>query len=278
MTFPHADHLREAGVRHPRRGIIELSCRSCHVPDEGGVSMLPIEFENHCHQCHELTFDTQLPGRELIHGRLDELFMQVADIYDAAALRGGYEEPKAPAIIRRRPGTPLSEEERIVARSWAEEKSASILNGRFGRGQCDECHTIFDNTQTNVWVIEPVHITEQWFPKSIFDHGSHGDVGCRTCHAVETSIDSSDVLMPSIAVCQACHGGEVADNRVPSTCIKCHQFHNHDLGPMRPVQDAHASSYREFAVVQPGALSRMKINALSQTLPNVLSHITVAAP
>lgn len=257
LSFPHADHLLEAGVHHPQRGNITLECNSCHEADDGGVSMLPIAFEKHCHQCHELTFDTQLPDREMIHGRPEELFKQISDIYDAAAMRGGYKEAEAPAIIRRRPGTPLTVEERDVARNWAEEKTASILNGRFGRGQCDECHRVFDNGQDGEWVIEPVEITEQWFPKSVFSHNSHSEVGCIACHATETSITSSDVLMPSIAVCQSCHGGETATDRVPSTCITCHQFHIDDLGPMRPAQSAAASSHREFAVIRPGALPRI---------------------
>ena len=257
LSFPHADHLRDAGVRHPRLGIIQLGCRSCHVPDEGGVSMLPISFERHCHQCHKLTFDTQLPGREMLHEKPEELFQQISDVYDSAALRGGYTEPEAPPVIRRRPGTPLSEEDRRVARDWAEEKTGAILNGRFGRGQCEECHTIFNNAPVGVWIIEPVQITEQWFPKSVFDHASHSDVGCTTCHDVNNSTSSTDVLMPKIETCQACHGGEGASDRVPSTCITCHQFHNDDLGALKSTQEeAAATLHRGFTVIQPNSLPK----------------------
>ncbi len=93
--------------------------------------MLPVTFERHCHQCHTLNFDVQLPGREMIHGEPKQLFMQISDIYNAAALRGGYEEPNAPEVIRRRPGTPIKEADRAAARNWADEKSENILNGRF---------------------------------------------------------------------------------------------------------------------------------------------------
>lgn len=251
LKFSHADHLREAGVQHPKRGIIDLGCRDCHVSDEGNVSMLPISFDRHCHQCHTLSFDVQLQGRELIHGQPEELFMQVSDIYNAAALRGGYEEPDAPIIIRRLPGSPLKDEDRAAARNWADEKSAEILNGRFGKGQCSECHEIVENTSTEIWTVEPVYITEQWYPKANFDHGSHSDVGCRTCHDVESSTTSSDVLMPAIETCQSCHGGEIASNRVPSTCVTCHDFHTHGMPPLKPLQstasqgwDGHAPTRR----------------------------------
>lgn len=251
LTFSHADHMRDVGVRHPTRGNVNLECESCHVSDDGGVSMLPISFETHCHQCHELTFDTQLPGRELIHGKPEVLFEQVSDIYNAVAMRGGYEEPAAPEIIRRRPGTPLTVEEKIVAENWADGKSQDLLKGRFGRGQCDECHRVFDNSSTGVWVIEPVHVTEHWFPKSIFNHDRHSDVSCATCHATLTSDDSADVLLPTVETCQTCHGGEKATNRVPSTCITCHQFHHENQSPMRPQLDASMKAHRSFTVITP---------------------------
>lgn len=254
LTFPHADHLRKSGVRHPVDGIIELGCRTCHVPDEGNVSMLPIDFDRHCHQCHTLTFDTQLPGRELVHGQSEELFMQVSDIYNAAALRGGYVEPDAPVVVRRLPGTPLEEADRAAARNWAEEKTTEILYGRFGKGQCEECHRIVDNPVTHIWAVEPVYIAEKWFPKASFDHGSHSDVGCRACHAVETSELASDVLMPAIEVCQSCHGGEVVSNRVPSTCVTCHDFHIDGMKPMRPVESAASQTNRRLAVIDPDTL------------------------
>lgn len=251
LTFSHADHMRDVGVRHPTRGNVNLACDSCHIADDGGVSMLPISFETHCHQCHELKFDTQLPNRQLIHGKPEALFEQVSDVYNAVAMRGGYEEAEAPAIIRRRPGTPLTVEEKRVAENWADGKSQDMLSGRFGRGQCDECHTVFDNASTGVWIIEPVHITETWFPKSIFNHDRHGDVNCATCHATLTSNDSADVLLPSVETCQTCHGGEKATNRVPSTCITCHQFHHENQGPMRPAREASLKEHRSFAVVTP---------------------------
>ncbi|MFL2771154.1 MAG: cytochrome c3 family protein [Rhodospirillaceae bacterium] len=257
LSFPHADHLREAGVHHPREGVIHLECQSCHVPEKGGTALLPISFEQHCHECHELTFDTQLPGREMIHATPDKLFQQIADIYDATAMRGGYREPQITEIIRRRPGVQLTESERREVRSWAKTKTESILNGRFGRGRCAECHTVTYNGPGSAWTVKPIHITKDWFPKSFFDHGSHDDVACVTCHDVINSIESADVLMPSIETCQNCHGGETATNRVPSTCITCHQFHNDGIGPMQAGKEASSVSTHNFAAIQ--ASSRVQI-------------------
>jgi hypothetical protein len=253
LTFPHDAHLRPQGVRHPARGNIVLDCGSCHIADASEASFLPITFAETCHQCHELTFDTQLPDRELVHGQPDALFKQIADTYDAVAMRGGYEEPEAPAIIRRRPGTALTEAEKAVAENWAQAKTQTILSGRFGRGQCDECHRTFDNRSTGVWVVEPVHINAQWFPKSRFDHLPHGAVECGTCHAAKTSKFSSEVLLPAIEICQSCHGGEDATDRVPSTCITCHGFHFDHQSPMRPELEAarEKTIHRTFSVISP---------------------------
>ena len=41
----------------------------------------------------------------------------------------------------------------------------------------------------------------------------------------QTRITHEDVLMPGIAICRDCHGGQHAENLLQSTCIDCHQFH-----------------------------------------------------
>ena len=47
-------------------------------------------------------------------------------------------------------------------------------------------------------------------------------------------LTSTDVLMPPIETCRACHQGEHARAAVPSTCIMCHVYHREDLEPMLP--------------------------------------------
>ncbi len=237
LKFPHDRHLRDTGVKDPTRGNVVLACADCHVPTNGGSSMRVITFERDCHGCHALKFDKALPGREIMHGKPQEVFKQVQDIYDALAMRGGYEEETAPSVVRRRPGTVLLPEQKQVVADWAASKSAAVLNGPFGRGLCNECHhTVDAPVQTAggatagptplTWTIEPVALTETWMPKAQFNHARHSDVVCGDCHTAKTSNASSDVLMPGIAVCQSCHGSEQAVDRVPSTCVSCHRFHH----------------------------------------------------
>ncbi|MDX2224483.1 MAG: hypothetical protein SFV21_17150, partial [Rhodospirillaceae bacterium] len=240
LDFPHDRHLRATGVKHPERGNISLKCTDCHEVDAGGAYMLPLEFEKHCHQCHKLKFDVYVPDRELLHGMPEEMFAQVRDVYDAVAMRGGYEEPAAPELIRRRPGTPLTAEEKKEALDWSAAKTAEIIGGRFGRGLCDSCHQLFETTASagptgGGWGVEPVSASNRWFPAATFSHGSHRDVECGTCHEARQSTTAQDVIMPHATICQNCHGGEHASNRVPSTCISCHVFHQPTLEPMRPI-------------------------------------------
>ncbi len=246
LKFPHNKHLRRTGVMDPVRGNVTLNCEDCHVPTETAETMRQISFERHCSGCHILKFDAFLPDRELMHADAEQVFKQVADIYQAVALRGGYEEPAAPQIVRRRPGTSITEVEKKAVSDWAVEKTQSVLNGRFGRGLCEECHMVRDIVPASggslsqsvqpVWTVDPPLVATLWMPKANFTHARHDEVRCVECHAVQESINSTDVLMPGIEVCRACHGGEDSANRVPSTCISCHTFHTKGMEPMRPQQ------------------------------------------
>lgn len=265
LKFPHNKHLRAEGVKDPARGMVTLQCADCHTPNETGETMRAVSFERNCHGCHELKFDTFVPNRELTHGKPEEVFKQVRDVYDALAMRGGYQEPAAPPLLRRRPGTPLTAVQKAIVTDWAAAKTADVLNGYFGRGLCDECHVTIDTGAAanatadedpapepahsekpglppiiKTWTVEPPTITTLWMPKAYFTHARHTDVKCTECHAAKTSTSSNDVLMPNIQVCQSCHGGEKATDKVPSTCVDCHRFHRKDLDPMHPEKSAKA--------------------------------------
>jgi predicted CXXCH cytochrome family protein len=267
LKFPHEKHLRETGVRDPVRGNVVLECSGCHTPSDSGAYMKPISFERHCHGCHELKFDKFVPDRELVHDKPENVFKQIHDIYDALALRGGYEEPAAPAVLRRRPGTPLQPTQRKAVSDWAAAKSAEVLNGNFGRGLCNECHETIDIPPKPVettasgpapsmavavnWTITPVALADIWMPRAAFTHARHADVACADCHKAKTSHAASDVLMPGIAVCQTCHGGEKATDRVPSTCVSCHTFHHKNMpsahGMTQTINDTMRQSPRRMS-------------------------------
>jgi predicted CXXCH cytochrome family protein len=81
------------------------------------------------------------------------------------------------------------------------------------------------------WHVEPVKLTERFFPHSNFTHAAHETVEttCDSCHGARKSENSADVLIPAIETCRDCHGSAVARHndasQTPSTCIMCHSFH-----------------------------------------------------
>ena len=85
---------------------------------------------------------------------------------------------------------------------------------------------------TPSWDVAPVYINQHWMPLSRFDHGAHASETCESCHAAETSLVSSDILMPDIASCQTCHGDEHTDDQLVSVCLDCHSFHLDRFDPM----------------------------------------------
>ena len=233
LKFPHKDHLLPTGWP---KTMEKLTCASCHVPDSGGIGMMPISFEKHCASCHgeTLKFDAAHPDVKVPHGDPAAAARTVADHYARVALEGtGANEPDAPEVVRRRPGRPLTEPERLEALAWAKAKAAEMTRFVFDdkRG-CGTCHTV-ENDGT-AWRTQPVLLQASFMPKADFTHAKHTTTPCGDCHAAETSVSSSDLLLPKIESCQNCHGSENASAKVPSTCISCHDFHRHDLGPMRP--------------------------------------------
>jgi cytochrome c553 len=159
------------------------------------------------------------------------------------ALRGGAQVVDAPAVVRRRPGgRSLNEEERLEALDWANKAAEDAGDRVFAKSVCGTCHEVTRTGDGPLdYSLAPVIVTDRWLPKGRFDHSRHSSSDCVDCHAAPDSDKATDVLLPQIATCQACHGGESAVDRVPSTCIACHDFHFDFHQPMRPfVQNAHA--------------------------------------
>lgn len=242
LKFPHKKHMDPKKMRDPKTGAhMQLECASCHVPEAGGALMQPVDMEAHCADCHKLTFDKDAPTRAVSHGEPGIVYREVQEFYAARALEGGVQEEAAPAVVRRRPGTPLATEERLEALAWAREKADWAARYLFSKSQCGSCHVLANvGAAPQELSVEPVKVAAVWHPKARFDHGAHKDVACADCHEAAGSMESSDVLLPKIAVCRDCHAGEEASDRVPSTCITCHGFHLDDMPLMHPAKEVAA--------------------------------------
>lgn len=228
LKFPHDVHLDPSGLSAPS-GKQVLNCDSCHVAEAGGAKMEPVDFETMCQDCHQLAFDPQAPDRQVVHGKVAEVLYMLDEFYANKALNGGYEDVTAPAVVRqrRRPGTRLNRAESQEALAWARGKARRVGQSLFEGQACSVCHTVnqVSNGGDISWSVEPVRVAGQWFKKAVFTHQKHLTMTCIECHAAESSSSSDDVLMPDIANCRSCHGGEHSRNKLASTCISCHVYH-----------------------------------------------------
>lgn len=250
LVFPHDVHLVEKGCVSaiaqrlgPAGGYGDkLVCKDCHTENETGVGFEPVTMEKNCSSCHSLVFDNSGGfERELRHGRTNDVIASLLDFYQArvvgAALGGAGED-------RRRPGAPAlrSAGFRELAFSQASSRAAQRVRAIFAEGgACYGCHVIGAPSTPNGidFKVAPVTLRDTFMPKGSFNHRAHetAEKTCDDCHDAKTSRTSADVLLPPVANCQECHGGEHAMAQVQSSCVMCHGFHSTepDAQPMQPV-------------------------------------------
>jgi hypothetical protein len=129
----------------------------------------------------------------------------------------------------------MTRDEQVRARDWAEQMALAAARDLFEKRVCVDCHEV-SKVQGAVgiaqWKVEPVKLTKSWMPQATFDHASHKTSRCVDCHkGAEISKRSSDVLMPTLTECRACHSGPKDDHdKLPSDCLMCHKFHLQDRG------------------------------------------------
>lgn len=233
LKFDHAAHLDEEGILTPD-GKRVIDCAECHVPEPGGARMKPITMDENCSGCHSLNFDADEPRREVPHGD-PEGVLQVLIEYYSARLLG--EDVEAGAQRLRRPGHALTRADRDRAAAEARIKAMQIAEDLFERRVCVNCHEVSKTDDKRMpWRVEPVRLTEAFFPHANFSHAAHDvDVAsCDSCHGASQSESSHDVLIPGIDRCRDCHGsGSKRRNdssQIASTCIMCHSFHFAEKG------------------------------------------------
>jgi hypothetical protein len=71
-------------------------------------------------------------------------------------------------------------------------------------------------------------IPVRWLNHADFDHDAHRLLTCTACHSdAPTSKLTSDVLLPKIKACQACHReGGAEHDAANARCSDCHQYHD----------------------------------------------------
>ncbi len=233
LVFPHDKHLVPEGIDAPE-GQRVLQCNSCHLNDDAGKLMQPINMVNHCSDCHTMVFDEQAPDRVVPHGDPDTVILTLEEYYSRQYLLAELgREPTSQEVkgfMLRRPGKTVDrrvEQTQNLASPWG--KAMSIAEEIFERTTCKTCHEIsIDDSGKHLskWRVNPIRLTTNWMPKSDFDHFSHKTFNCASCHSATSSDSASDVLMPDLPNCESCHtGSRTHESKLPTTCIGCHDFH-----------------------------------------------------
>lgn len=229
LKFNHEKHLKPDGLNTPS-GHRTLTCATCHMPEAGGAKMRPVNFDAMCHDCHKLGFDTLAPDREVPHGKVAAVAYTLNEYYAKVALEGGYADARSPDIVqqRRRPGSPpLSQQQQQEALAWARQRANEATDSLFTGKACSTCHKVTPpRTPDDTWHVAPVRVSGVWYADARFTHAKHTTVKCEDCHGgAPKSTQSSDLLIPGIDNCRACHAGAKAKDKVPTTCIACHAYH-----------------------------------------------------
>jgi predicted CXXCH cytochrome family protein len=237
LKFPHGVHLsstngvaRMAQTMKAEQGWGNaLACKDCHTPTSDGVRFQPVEMERNCQMCHSLGFD-KIGGtvRTLRHGQPAQVVADLRAFFRSTSPArpislGGFE--------RRRPGdyaaTQTGGDYLVGARRYGGGAEAAI-NAVFTRGgACYDCHVV-DRTgdaRSAGWHVRPVVQPTRYMQKGWFDHDAHKTEKCETCHKASASGTGSKVMLPGIASCRECHGGENSNAAVPSSCAMCHSYH-----------------------------------------------------
>ncbi len=252
LKFSHELHMNSEGI-NGLDGVEIMECGDCHTIQKGGLRMNTVTMEQHCADCHQLTFDPATPDRVVPHGQPEELMWQLRGYYADQFLRANdtktVQPPTTTLREARRPGrrgdrrliteflsgedsSKIAKQVTAEASAYVDAHVAEAAANLFERQTCVVCHEVSIQDGDVPFKVEPVRLTPDWFPMSEFSHDRHKNMACGGCHEAEYSDSAADVLMPDIASCRNCHGGEHARGRVQSTCIACHKFHLDSQGPM----------------------------------------------
>ena len=245
LKFPHALHLdARGGVAQMARTLKgkygfgdALACADCHKPTADGARFLPVDMERDCKMCHSLGFD-RIGGtvRTLRHGDIAQMIADLRAMYRSTS-------PDRPlelgGMARRRPGQYAQGQvyhAYFGAASMRPGSAEAAIRQVFSpRGACYDCHVVTPPGANGSidWGVVPVHQPSRYLMRGWFDHAAHTSETCASCHAAAKSRDAADVLVPGIATCRQCHGGESSTAQVPSSCAMCHSYHQKQDAPWR---------------------------------------------
>lgn len=235
LKFSHAEHLDVNKVQRLSDGKA-LGCADCHGLDADGEHFVPISMARSCSACHELTFDEQVPDRQLPHGKPRDAMLTIEDYY---ARKFSDPAHAVTAVARRQiPDAASAVEICTEATLACGARHAELeITNQFTRRGCISCHVVSDNHANDIharFQVLPVKLMRDYFPDTHFSHRTHavqkeltGDAACLSCHKSRDSTDSQTLLLPALGKCLECHADSPSRDRVALNCVSCHAYHEH---------------------------------------------------
>ena len=234
LKFTHKVHLDIEKVQQQTTGDA-LHCDSCHTLKDDGEHFEPVTMDQHCRNCHSLSFDVFEPELELPHGNLRAAIVAMEAHFIREFTDPALRRQRAAGKPRRVPG------KRDAAASCTgsgldcgRAEALKEAEYQFADTGCITCHEVLETDLQDIndrWFVQPIRVTGDWYPHARFDHSSHlsqvwdepGEV-CESCHAVSESEESADILIPGQDNCLDCHA-EGSGQGVAVNCVSCHAFH-----------------------------------------------------
>jgi hypothetical protein len=240
-----AGELPPAHANSPR-----IPLQTAHQVRPLGAYMLPITYEVHCQACHPLTV-----------GHLDHVFLNVPHRLELAEVRAYLTGSYAPRYLQKQAELQEKEQTRPLPGRRPRHTDplqalAEVIQDPVARAErelyetrkgCVLCHELAPAPKSKALAgelearqIVPTRVPALWLRNASFNHVSHRLLECRSCHAraeayasdgtinSNASERSSDVLMPGIENCVACHSS-ARPSGARSDCVECHRYHNGDL-------------------------------------------------
>ncbi len=249
LRFNHAAHLdleKEFGLGLDPK-LLPLDCKHCHQPDPktNGHFMRPINYKDHCCQCHPLSISIvgeslgpdlgkavqQFAGKPAPHKEpadirqaLRERLKQFAENHPAILTKPLFAQPQRPI-----PGKPVPSSVPADKTAWLKHQQGAAERRLFsGAGGCRFCHEPAKHVLPGELPdYQKTNLPDRWLHHSLFNHAAQGHQDCTVCHAAARKSQAThDVLLPSIDVCRTCHApGKTAR----FDCRECHRYHSQDL-------------------------------------------------
>jgi len=235
LRFPHSDHIflqmsadaegvisgvkevtkvKDAEVEKwlstvPTATNVQANCQLCHAPDAQGRYLQPINYEQHCQNCHNLKVnlpvilnDASLPRQTILPHEKPEIVRGFLVNLISALPRRTAKPPDDPE--RPIPGSnllPLADynEAEVNQLTSRMRNVEHMIFGQEAKAGCAYCHTVQKPGAVppatlklggaksiaptlNEWVVEPPNIPDRWLPGSRFRHISHFFMSCIDCH------------------------------------------------------------------------------------------------